>query len=177
MIFFPQLHVCLPLPFFNFLLLSGFNVANWFHFSDTNVDQPVRNSVAHTTLRSKKLYYWVRHMQPVFFVHTHTVNLILIYSDTECEQSLRQGMTIRIAWLPWAGNLLGQAGEDFSGLPDQPNCHFSLLHWQYHVSIHVLDFKSLWQFSFCSSTVTSVSFQHQTDRLKCGSMWLACQCS
>ena len=27
-------------------------------------------------------------------------------------------MTIRTAWLPGEGNLLGRAGEDLSGLPD-----------------------------------------------------------
>ena len=31
----------------------------------------------------------------------------------------QQGMTIRTAQLPGAGNLLGRAGEDLSGLPDQ----------------------------------------------------------
>ena len=31
---------------------------------------------------------------------------------------LNQGMTIRTARLPGAGNLLGRAGEDLSGLPD-----------------------------------------------------------
>ena len=29
-----------------------------------------------------------------------------------------QGMTVRTARLPGAGNLLGRAGEDLSGLPD-----------------------------------------------------------
>ena len=29
-----------------------------------------------------------------------------------------QGMTIKTARLPGAGNLLGRAGEDLSGLPD-----------------------------------------------------------
>ena len=143
-------------PFFTFLLLSGFNVANWFHFLDTNVDQPVRNSVAHTTLRSKKLYYWVRHMQLAYFVHTHTVILILIYSDTECEQSLiRQGMTIRIAWLPWASNLLGQASDNLSRA-DQPIC------CQFFSSIDSIMFQFMcWISSHCGSFRFAVPLSHQ----------------
>ena len=34
-----------------------------------------------------------------------------------------QGMTIRTARLPGAGNLLGRAGEDLSGLPDWASCY------------------------------------------------------
>ena len=34
------------------------------------------------------------------------------------ETEKRQGMTIRTARLPGAGNLLGRAGEYLSGLPD-----------------------------------------------------------
>ena len=34
-----------------------------------------------------------------------------------------QGMTIRTARLPGAGNLLGWAGEDLSGLPDRASCY------------------------------------------------------
>ena len=34
-----------------------------------------------------------------------------------------QGMTIRTAQMPVAGNLLSQAGEDVSGLPDQTSWH------------------------------------------------------
>ena len=36
---------------------------------------------------------------------------------------------------------------------------FSFFYWQYHISIQALVFKSLWQFLFCGSTITtSVSF-------------------
>ena len=34
----------------------------------------------------------------------------------------QQGMTIRTARLPGAGNLLGRAGEDFNGLPGRASC-------------------------------------------------------
>ena len=34
-----------------------------------------------------------------------------------------QGMTIRTAQMPGAGNLLSRADEDVSGLPDQTSCH------------------------------------------------------
>ena len=72
-----------------------------------------------------------------------------------------QGMTIRTARLPGAGNLLGRAGEDFSGLPGQASCisfYFILLTVLY-ISIQAPDFVSLWQFLFCGFTVaTSVSF-------------------
>ena len=69
-----------------------------------------------------------------------------------------QGMTIRTAQLPGAGNLLRRAGEDLSGLPDQAR-HYHFFYWQYHISIQALDFESLWQFLFCSSAIaTSVSF-------------------
>ena len=70
-----------------------------------------------------------------------------------------QGMTIRTARLPGAGNL----GEDLSGLPDWASCYqfvfvFCFFYWQY-ISIQALDFESLWQFLFCGSTIaTSVSF-------------------
>ena len=33
-------------------------------------------------------------------------------------------MTIRTARLPGAGNLLGRAGEDLSGLPDRASCYY-----------------------------------------------------
>ena len=36
---------------------------------------------------------------------------------------LWQGMTIRTARLPGAGNLLSRAGEDVSGLPDRASCY------------------------------------------------------
>ena len=35
-----------------------------------------------------------------------------------CSSFQPQGKTIRTAWLPGAGNLLGWAGEDLNGLPD-----------------------------------------------------------
>ena len=34
-----------------------------------------------------------------------------------------QGMTLRTAQLPEAGNLLGRGGEDLSGLPDRAGCY------------------------------------------------------
>ena len=73
-------------------------------------------------------------------------------------QHKHQGMTIRTARLPGAGNLLGQAGEDLSGLPDQESRYQVIFYWQY-ISIQALDFESLWQFLFHGSTIaTSVSF-------------------
>ena len=60
--------------------------------------------------------------------------------------------------LPGAGNLLRQAGEDLSGLPDRAR-RYKFFYWQYHISIQVLDFESLWQFLFCGSAIaTLVSF-------------------
>ena len=53
-----------------------------------------------------------------------------------------QGMTIRTARLPRAGNLLGRAGEDLSGLPDQTSC-YQFFYSQYLISIQALDFESL----------------------------------
>ena len=42
-----------------------------------------------------------------------------VYSHTvQHGEVLLQGMTIRTARLPGAGNLLSRAGEDISGLPD-----------------------------------------------------------
>ena len=73
-------------------------------------------------------------------------------------QHNHQGMTIRTARLPGAGNLLGRAGEDLSGLPDQESRYQVIFYWQY-ISIQALDFESLWQFLFHGSTIaTSVSF-------------------
>ena len=47
----------------------------------------------------------------------------------------QQGMTIRTARLPGAGNLLGRAGEDLSGLPDGQVAisFFIFFYWQYHI--------------------------------------------
>ena len=54
-----------------------------------------------------------------------------------------QGMTIRTARLPEAGNLLGRGGEDLSGLPDRAGCYqffkFFLLTVSY-ISIQAPDF-------------------------------------
>ena len=72
----------------------------------------------------------------------------------------QQGMTIRTAWLPGAGNLIGWAGADLSGLPDQESRYQFLFFIDsiVFISIQALDFESLWQFLFCGSTVaTSVS--------------------
>ena len=81
----------------------------------------------------------------------------------EVSQHGCQGMTIRTARLPGAGNLLGRAGEDLSGLPDRASCYQgffnSFFYWQYHISVQALDYKSLWQFLFYSFTIAkSVSF-------------------
>ena len=76
----------------------------------------------------------------------------------EVSQHGCQGMTIRTARLPGAGNLLGRAGEDLSDLPDRAS-RYHCFYWQYHISIQALDFESLWQFLFCGFTIaTSVSF-------------------
>ena len=73
-------------------------------------------------------------------------------------QHNHQGMTVRTARLPGAGNLLGRAGEDLSGLPDQESRYQVIFYWQY-ISIQAFDFESLWQFLFHGSTIaTSVSF-------------------
>ena len=85
-----------------------------------------------------------------------------------------QGMTIRTAGLPAAGNLLGRAGEDLSGLPDRASCYqffkFILLMVSYFnsstrfrvaVAVFVLRIHS-----------RNISFllYHQTDRFQCCSM-------
>ena len=84
----------------------------------------------------------------------------------EVSQHGCQGMTIRTARLPGAGNLLGRAGKNLSGLPDRASRYqfcfisfFICFYWQYHISIQALDFESRLQFLFCGSTIaTSVSF-------------------
>ena len=92
----------------------------------------------------------------------------------------QQGMTIRTARLPGAGNLLGRAGEDLSGLPDWASRYhfFSFL-------LTVSYFNSSTRFRVTVTVFVlwfhnrNISFplHHQTDRLQCRSMWLACQCS
>ena len=74
-------------------------------------------------------------------------------------------MTIRTARLPGAGNLLGRAGADLSGLPDRESRYFFLIFILFFIdsiiiiSIQALGFESLGQFLFCGSTIaTSVSF-------------------
>ena len=47
----------------------------------------------------------------IFYTHVEHSPTKTIY--------IKQGMTIRTARLPGAGNLLGRAGEDLSGLPDR----------------------------------------------------------
>ena len=52
-----------------------------------------------------------------------------------------QGMTIRTAQLPGGGNVLGQAGEDLSGLHDRARrCHFFIY---FLLTIQAPDFESL----------------------------------
>ena len=91
-----------------------------------------------------------------------------------------QGMTIRTARLPGTGNLLGQAGKDLSGLPDQASCH----QFKKMKILTVPYFNSSTRFRVTGILVLrihnrNISFllHHQTDRLQCCSMWLACQCS
>ena len=83
-------------------------------------------------------------------------------------------MTIRTARLPGAGNLLGRAGEDLSGLPDRASCYYFID--VSYISIQAPDFVSLWQFLFCGSTMaTSVSFHiiKPTDFSVVACDWLA----
>ena len=93
-----------------------------------------------------------------------------------------QGMTIRTARLPGAGNLLGRAGEDLSGLPDRAGCY------QFFVVVvvdSIIYFNSSTRFRVTVAVFVlrfhnrNISFlsHHQTDRLQCRSMRLACQCS
>ena len=92
-----------------------------------------------------------------------TSQRIYLYSP---KSRSHQGMTIRTAWLPGAGNLLSRAGEDLSGLPDQAShyqvFYFFLLFFIDNIiiiSIQALDFESLWQLLYCrSTTATWVSF-------------------
>ena len=92
-----------------------------------------------------------------------------------------QGMTIRTAQLPEAGNLLGRGGEDLSGLPGRAGCYqffnFILLTVSY-ILIHAPDFVSLWVFvlQFHNRNIRFLLY-HQTNWLQCRSMWLVCQCS
>ena len=71
-----------------------------------------------------------------------------------------QGMTIRTAWLPGAGNLLGRAGEDLSGLPNQArHYHFVFLLKVSYFNSSTRFWVTMWQFLFCGSAIaTSVSF-------------------
>ena len=89
-----------------------------------------------------------------------------------------QGMTIRTARLPEAGNLLGRAGEDLSGLPDRARrYHFFLLTVSYfNSSTRFRVTVTVFALQFCNRNI-SFLLHHQTDRLQCRSMWLACQCS
>ena len=82
-------------------------------------------------------------------------------------------MTIRTARLPGAGNLLGRAGEDLSGLADRAR--------RYHFFIFLLTvsyFNSSTRFRvtvtvfvlrFRNRNISSL-LHHQTDRLQCHSM-------
>ena len=96
---------------------------------------------------------YIRH-----YMHTHT--------------HTHQGMTIRTARLPGAGNLLGRAGEDLSGLPNPASCyHFFIdffvdsiiFQFKHQISSHCDSFcfavpQSQHQFPFTSSDrPTSVS--------------------
>ena len=82
-----------------------------------------------------------------------------------------QGMTIRTARLPGAGNLLGWAGEDLSGLPDRE----SRYHFLFFLTVY---FNSSIRFRVTVTVFVSrfhnrnISFplHQQTDRLQCRSM-------
>ena len=89
------------------------------------------------------------------------------------------GMTIRTARLPGAGNLLGRAGEDLSGLPDWASRYhfFFLLTVSYFNSSTRFQVTVTVFVSWFHNRNISFPFHHQTDRLQCRSMWLACQCS
>ena len=102
--------------------------------------------------------------------------LMTICEDLALVADNTQGMTIRTARLPRAGNLLSWAGEDLSGLPDQASCYqfvyffyFFLLTVSYYnsstrfqVTVTIFVFavpQSQHQFPFTSSNwPTSVSW-------------------
>ena len=68
-----------------------------------------------------------------------------------------QGMTIRTARLPGAGNLVRQVKISVACPTGQ--VIIICFYWLYYISVQALDFESLWQFLFCGSTIaTSVSF-------------------
>ena len=89
-----------------------------------------------------------------------------------------EGMTIRTARLAGAGNLLGRAGEDLSGLPDRAGCY------QFFVVVvvdSIIYFNSSTRFRVTVAVFVlrfhnrNISFlsHHQTDQLQCDSMRLA----
>ena len=90
-------------------------------------------------------------------------------------------MTIRTARLLGAGNLLGRPGEDLSGLPDRASCYQFL----FYFIDSIIYFNSSTRFRVTVAVFVlwfhnrNLSFllHHQTDRLQCRSMRLACQCS
>ena len=91
-----------------------------------------------------------------------------------------QGMTIRTARLPGAGNLLSRAGEDLSGLPGWASCYqflyFLLTVSYFNSSIRFLVTVTVFVLRIHKCNI-SFLLHHQTNRLQCHSMWLACQCS
>ena len=85
---------------------------------------------------------------------------------------IRQGMTIRTARLPGAGNLLSRAGEDLSGLPDWASRYRffkffidSIFQFKHQISSHCDSFcfvvpQSQHQFPFTSSNRQTSVLQH-----------------
>ena len=91
-------------------------------------------------------------------------------------------MTIRTARLPGAGNLFGQAGEDLSGLPDRASCYQFLSYFidsiiYFNSSTRLRVTVAVFVLQFHNRNISFLSHHHQTDRLQCRSMRLACQCS
>ena len=87
-----------------------------------------------------------------------------------------QGMTIRTARLPGAGNLLGRAGEDLSGQDVIIFLIFLLTVSYFNSSTRFRVTLTVFVLRFRNRNI-SFLLHHQTDRLQCRSMWLACQCS
>jgi len=93
-----------------------------------------------------------------------------------------QGMTVRTARLPRAGNLLGGAGEDLSGLPDWAGCYQFLFYFidsiiYFNSSTRFRVTVAVFVLQFHNHNISFLSHHHQTNQLQCRSIRLACQCS
>ena len=86
-----------------------------------------------------------------------------------------QGMTIRTARLPGAGNLLGRAGEDLSGLPDLAS-RYQCVFLSFLLTVSYFNSSTRFRVTVTVSVLRfhnrSISFplHHQTDRLQGRSM-------